>query len=181
MSKLSNDSQVIGMDLYRFYRPQIWTGDLIEFRSRTLLGAAIRWVTKKPVNHTSQVMRYTNFDTHRVYILEALAKGVYPNFLSRRIKDFKGEIYWLPLKSEYDPLRAAVAREAHKYIGIGYDYRSLLKQAVSRVSSEASRFFCSEYCYQTAVDAGLPVEAEHAPWPGEFGAFDIYHAAVRIF
>lgn len=169
------------MALYHTWRPHIWTGDLLEWDSETILGNGIQWFTGRDVNHSGLVIRYTNFDRQRVYTLEALAAGVYPNFLSRRLEHHKGRVYWLQLRPEFDAYRPAIAREAMKYVGIKYDYRSLLQQAVSRVSAQADAFFCSELCYQASLEAGLPIEQEFAPRPGGFGSMGIYKSRIRIF
>jgi hypothetical protein len=166
--------------MYHNWRPHIWTGDLLEWDSETFLGNGIQWFTGKDVNHTGIVIRFTNFDQERVYTLEALAKGVYPNFLSRRLQRHRGRVYWLQLKPEYDHLRPAIAREAMKYVGVGYDYLSLCKQTAMRVSAEASSFFCSELAYQSALEAGLPVKQQFAPRPGDFAALGIYKPRIRI-
>lgn len=169
------------LSLYRSWRPYVWTGDLLEWSSDTALGWLIRKFTGRDVNHTGIVIRFTNFDQERVYTLEALAKGVYPNFLSRRLSCHKGKVYWLQLKPEFDHLRADIAREGMKYVGVGYDYMALAKQAIMRVSAEASAFFCSELAYQSALEAGLPIKQEFAPRPGGFGDMGAYKTRIRIF
>lgn len=169
---------------YRSWRPYIWTGDLIEWQSNTLLGKAISCFTGKDVNHTGLIVRFSSFDTERVYTLEALAKGVYPNLLSRRLENHKGKVYWLQLKSKYDSYRPAIAREAMKYVGTDYDYESLFKQILTRVSAEAESFFCSELAYVALRDAELPVQMPFAPRPGEFynlGMSEIFKSRIQIF
>jgi hypothetical protein len=171
----------MSLSLYHTWRQHIWTGDLLEWSSTTALGWLIRKFTGQDVNHSSLVVRYTSFDQERVYILEAVAFGVYPNFLSRRLEAHKGQVYWLQLVPEYDGLRPDIAREAMKYVGIKYDYRSLIRQAVSRVSAEASAFFCSELCYQAGLEAGLPIKQAYAPRPGEFSCLDVYKPRIQIY
>lgn len=166
---------------YRGWRPHIWTGDLIEWQSDTFLGKLISGFTGKDVNHTGLIIRFSSFDQERVYTLEALAKGVYPNLLSRRLENHKGKVYWLQLKSRYDDYRPLIAREAMKYVGIGYDYKSLFKQALTRVSAEADSFFCSEIAYIALKEAGLPVKMAYAPQPGEFKSLGIFKTRIRIF
>jgi len=170
------------LKMYHAWRYAIWTGDLLEWASDTALGHVIRWFTGYDVNHTSMIIRFRNFDQARVYNLEALKPGVYPNLLSRRLKNFRGRVYWLQLKPEFDVYRAAIAREGLKYVGLKYDYRSLLKQAVSRVSAQADAFFCSELCYLANQDAGLPMtDQTYAPQPGEFARLGVYKSKLQIF
>lgn len=178
---------------YYDWRPYIWTGDLLEWDSYTILGNIIQWFTGQDVNHTGIVVRYTNFDTERVYTLEALAKGVYPNLITRRLESFQGRVYWLQLKSRYDAYRPAIAREAMQYVGINYDYGGLFKQAFSRVSMEASAFWCSELCYYALIRAGVLEEKQYksnlltkrkkpaVPYPGEFSDYGIFKKRICIY
>lgn len=168
------------MATYNAWRYAIWTGDILEWSSKSALGRLIQWFTGYDVNHTSQVVRFTNFDTERIYNLESLAPGVYPNLLSRRLENHNGHVYWLQLKPEFDYLRPDIAREGLKYVGTKYDYKSLIRQAVARVSSQADTFFCSELVYQAGLDAGLPIEQEYAPRPGDFSKIGIYKPRIQI-
>ncbi len=165
---------------YHKYRPQISTGDLIEMKSNSLIGWLIRLVTGKPVNHTAVVIRMQEYYTNRVFILEALEPGVVLNPLSRRIANFKGGIYWLPLKKEYALSRAIIGRNALGYVGIGYDYLSIIKQLIGRVSADARRLFCSEHAYLSLLHAGLPVKREKVPVPGEMVDLGVFEKPILI-
>ncbi len=168
------------MDQYYKYRPRIETGDIIEMASNTLIGGAIRLVTGKPVNHTAVAIRLGQYYSNRVFLLEALEMGITLNFLSRRIAEFSGDVYWLPLKKEHELSRPLIGREALGYVGVGYDYLSIAKQLIGRVSADARRLFCSEHAYLSLLRAGLPVKREKVPVPGEMVDLGVFEKPVLI-
>ena len=54
------------------------------------------------------------------------------------------------------------------HVGTKYDYNSLFKQIVCRVSVDAKRFFCSEYFAYVWNTAGVPFcPKTMAPRPGD--------------
>ena len=166
---------------YDLCRPKIQTGDVIEFRSPTLIGGLIRMITKKTVNHTAKVIRFDRYDPDRVYLLEALGHGVVLNLLSRRLTEFKGLVWWLPLKSDFNEARCLIGRHALKCTGLPYDYPSICRQMFKRVSTDADRFFCSEFAYFADVSAGLPVvKMDHVPYPGEMIDTGVYNQPIKI-
>ena len=174
--------------VYYSWRPYLWTGDLLEWQSNTVLGCIIRMFTGKDVNHTGLVIRYMNFDTERVYTLEALAKGFYPNLLSKRLARYKGRLYWLQLLPSLDEYRPVIAREAMKYIGTGYDFSSLIKQVLVKVKVSPEFLFCSEGAYISYRDAKVPfkpynpnMDLSQAPQPGNFKKLGIFKERIRIF
>lgn len=156
------------LDLYLSKRPLMQTGDLLLWKSDTVLGKAIQWFSKSDVNHAGLVLRLSEYDTERVFTLEALAGGIVLRVLSSRLAAHKGECYWCPLKLEYTiPYRQSLGREALLMVGTKYDYGSLFKQALSRVSTNAEKLFCSEFVGLTWKRAGLPVNTAKAPRPGD--------------
>lgn len=155
------------LDLYYARREAMGTGDVVEVRSRTLIGWAIRRFTGRPVNHTALVIRLSQYDADRVFVLESLEHGVVLNLLSRRLASLSGNATWLPLLLQFSDARAAIGRAALSYVGVGYDFSGLFRQLFSRVSADARKLFCSEYAYLSLLSAGLPVMRTKAPWPGE--------------
>lgn len=175
-------------DLSYYYqrRNDIRTGDLIEFASSTVLGWTIRKFSKKDVNHTSTVIRYIveGDNKPRRYVMEALEHGYVSNFLSQRLERFKGKVYWLPLKREYDIYRVCIANIAHEFIGIPYDFRSLLKNVAGHVSSDIKRLFCSEAADEQYRKCNLLKESFNSGKrlrPGEFMKTGLFEKRVRIF
>jgi len=166
---------------YDTLRCDIHSGDLIEWRSNTVIGWLIRRFTGQDVNHTSLALELDYFEIlkNRRFILEALERGIEVNLLSRRMDKFHGHVYHVKLKSEYDSYRYHIAGWALDQLGIAYDYSSLFRQILGRVSLDAKRYFCSEYAYAAYCAVGLLQPGTHAPRPGEFGSFGI-HEPERI-
>lgn len=145
------------------------TGDLIEWRSKSLIGWMIRLRTGSHVNHSSLVVKF-DFDgcQQRRYILEAVSGGVELKLLSKRLEKFHGRAYWSPLKRGWNGYRNRILGWALNEVGKEYDFCSLLKQLIGYVSVDGERYFCSEF-YQAAVEyAQILKHQEKAVQPGGF-------------
>lgn len=164
------------MNLYTYYKDQMKTGDLLEWKSNTPLGFTIRAFTGQNVNHDSLVLRLTEYEglERRRWTMEALENGTVLNLLSRRLEQFDGEVWWYPLKDEWNPKRGEIGERACKMVGIPYDYPSLFKNAFTRTMADAERLFCSEYCF---LSWGLEGEA---PVPGKILELGIFKEGVQI-
>jgi hypothetical protein len=146
---------------YHSVRNRMRTGDLLQWRSDSLIGAAIRWRTGANVNHSGLILELKEYEDpfcSRRWTSEALAHGVYPVLLSRRLERFTGQVWWHPLKD--DSLRIGIGRRMVECFGIGYDYSSIFRQIFGRVSTDIKNLFCSEYCYHCVGGEG------EAPNPG---------------
>jgi len=164
------------LTLYNAVRDQMKTGDLLQWKSNSLIGALIRWRTKSNVNHSSLVIRlaeYEGLERHR-WTTEALEHGTVLNLLSRRLEAFDGECWWYPLQDSWNEYRENVGTWALDKIGIPYDYGSIVKQIVGKVSADARELFCSEYCY---LAYGLTGKA---PNPGEMPELGIFKEPQKI-
>lgn len=160
------------MTLYENVRDIIQTGDLLQWRSATALGWLIRKFSKAKDNHTGGAILFKEYQgkERRRFTLEALEHGYVLNLLSRRLESHKGECYWHALKPEYAMFRVPIGSEMLKFCGLPYDYRSLFKQALGRVSANARSLFCSEAFYLACRDAEMPIPdewKETAPQPGD--------------
>lgn len=175
------------LQLYRKHSGQIQSGDLIEWRSMTALGGAIRMFTRKKVNHSSIAIRPREYAAlnDRRFLIEALSGGLVPRLLSARLKVFKGEVYWAALKPSAvtDEQRDAMATWAilETVKGTRYDYGSLLGNAISRVNVDASRWFCSEAYTAMLQHVGLASKSIKARRPGEFGPMGLHIPPVLIY
>ena len=168
---------------YIVYRNLMQTGDLLLWRSHTVIGWLIRLFSKATVNHASLVLRldlYEEFRDRR-FILEALEPGIVLRLLSERLSNYKGEVYWYPLLECYDEHRPRIRNWSLVQVGTPYDYGSLFQQIVQRVPTNPSRFFCSEYCFMAYEAAGLPVISEKAPRPGDMPGLGIFRTPVRVW
>ena len=167
---------------YGLYREKMATGDVIEFRSETVVGYMIRKFTKQNVNHTALVIRLQQYDQDRVFILEAVpAGGVVLTKLSDRLENHHGQVYWLGLAGMYDGSRPAIGRSALNYVGVEYDFGNVFKQVAARVNADARRLFCSEFAYIALLNAGMPVRRKKAPQPGQMIDLGVYNNPKQIF
>jgi hypothetical protein len=152
------------------------TGDLLQWKSNSIIGAAIRWKTKSIVNHSSLVLKLIEYegDEKRRFTTEALERGIILNYLSRRLEQFDGEVWWYPLKDDQDNNRGRIGTIALSLIGIPYDYQSIFRQVFGSVSVDARRLFCSEYCYLAYGFSGI------APAPGDMPKLGIFKEPVKL-
>jgi len=134
------------IDRYEECKDAMRTGDILLWRSNSLLGAIIRMKTGGDENHASMIIRLQEYEgrEQRRYHTEAMENGVCPNLLSARVKGFDGKVWWLPLKDEYEGRRAEIGARLTEVWGKPYDYGSLFWQLVGKVSVETRRMFCSE-------------------------------------
>lgn len=170
------------MDLYQKYRPVMQSGDCLLWASKGIIGALIRFFSRAKVNHASLVLRMNEWEglKDRVFLLEALEGGIELRLLSDRLREYHGEVYWIPLRSEYDHLRGGIITWALGKVGTPYDFHSLFKNILGRVSAEATRLFCSEYVFLAWKEAGLPVSGK-APRPGDIPEMDILGRMLKIY
>lgn len=152
--------------MYLTFRDDMQTGDALQWKSNSFIGWAIRKKTKGDVNHTSMVINLTEFGTDRRFCIEALDYGIDLNLVSRRLKNFDGEVYWHPLINQTEETRIVMGRYALGTLGIPYDYKSIFKQIFGKVSADAKQLFCSEMLYLAAVEAGFS-KRKKAPTPAD--------------
>ena len=145
------------MYMYELVKKDMKTADMLQWHSNSILGAVIRLKTQKHrsdyekendinINHTSMLIRLSEYEgeERRRWTQESLEHGVVLNLLRRRLERFDGHVWWYPLKPEYNEKRLEAGRRAMAIIGAPYDYQSLFRLIVSKVSVEARNFFCSE-------------------------------------
>ena len=169
-------------DLYQKYRDQMKTGDCLLWRSRSALGGLIRFFSRAKVNHAGLVIRLAEYGDlrDRRFTLEALEPGIVLRLLSMRIAKYKGRLWWYLLKPAYDGRRDRIGAWALLQVGTPYDYGSLFRNILGRVSADARALFCSEYCFIAWKEAEIPIKFEKAPIPGDIAKFDIFDEPVRI-
>ena len=188
------------LDQYLANRDLMKTGDMLEWRSSSLLGKAIRMFTKKDVNHTGTVFiipPQNNEDEAHVYTLEAAPKKYESNRLSACLEKFEGEVYWYPLNKYLDALRNKGIGWLLEQDGKEYDYGSLFRNMAGSVNTDARKLFCSEAHFFYLVISGMLPQfyfdvqdnvirnvrsgsVAKSPRPGEFGQFNIYEKRVQI-
>ena len=164
------------LTLYQQFRPLMQTGDILGWCGTGIVSDIIKWKTGGESSHSSMIIRLKDYegDDIRVFQTEALARGVYPDILSRRLQDYDGKLYWYQLKDEWQTKRIEIGRRLTELWGVEYDYLSLFKQLVGKVNADARRLFCSETCWIALGydgDAPNPVELSHK---------DIYQRREKI-
>jgi hypothetical protein len=172
------------LDLYCLHQAEINTGDIVEFRGNSLVGRAIRWVTGKDRNHSALVIRMPFAGcVERRFIVEAIATGLELHLLSSVLEKFDGAAWWSPLLAT-DEQRDSIAGWAMVQIAEnrGYDYGSLFRQAVARVSLDGRRYFCSEFVQAAMIKAAIVPEPTDgkALRPGEFDKLGCFGAPVLV-
>jgi len=185
---------------YQTIRERIKTGDILEWQSKSIIGSAIRFITKQEVNHTSlciDLQQYLHWLEPHKFVLEANAPGIELNLISRELGEYKGgHCWWYKLKDIYNDKRNYIANSALLQVGKKYDYNSLFKNIISRANAEANNYFCSEFAfielvkeniisglhfnYTKQIVLDIKDEPVKAPRPGEFGQFGIFENPIQI-
>jgi hypothetical protein len=172
------------LSLYYKYQPLIRTGDHIGWRSNGMIGRLIRLFTVNSINHSSMAIRlkYERLNNRR-FDMAALNHGIEFHLLSKNLEKYNGQAFWYPLKSDYDDVRQDMAVKAFEILDTPYDYDSLFKEAITRVSTNASEFFCSEawnwIAQSVGIDTGFPLSGK-APTPADIDKMDVFKDKVRI-
>ena len=170
-------------ELYDTCREGMRTGDCILWRSKSLIGWAIRMFSGGAYNHAGLVVRPHDAGCFagRRFTLEALGNGIILRLLSERLRGFEGEVWLFPLKDDFDLLRHKILEWALDKEGTPYDYGSLFKQIFGRVSVDAKSYFCSEFAYDAWKEAGLPIAEDKAPRPGDIPMLPIFKEPIMIY
>jgi hypothetical protein len=160
------------LTLYHQFRDQMQTGDILGWSGEGIISNIIKWKTDGNISHSSMIIRLKEYegDDMRIFQTEALANGVYPDILSRRLQDYEGHVYWYQLKDEWNDKRIEIGRRLTDMWGTGYDYLSLFKQLIGKANTNARKLFCSETCW-IALGMGGKV-----PNPVELSKMDLYKA-----
>ena len=173
-------------DLSEYYKVRhlIKTGDHLGWKSDGIVGCLIRLKTGNTINLSSMAIKldYEGLGQRR-YDVGALNRGIEFHMLSRMLEKYNGKVWWYPLKDKYNELRSRIAVKAFEVVDIPYDYDSLFKNVLGRVSTNFSKLFCSEFynwdLYTSGIDTGWPVPGK-APTPADIDKFKIFKEKVRI-
>lgn len=165
------------INLYEQYKDDLKTGDLLQWQSYSLLGKLIRWRTGAEANHSSMIIRMSEYEglVRRRFHTEAMERGVYPNLLSNRLNDYKGKMWWLPLKDTWNDQRRIIGERLTDTWGKQYDFKSLLWQAVGKCSIDTQQMFCSE-----VIDYALGFTGT-AHNPGELETLGIHRDRILLY
>jgi len=168
-SHTSSDLQKEVNAPYKVLRPHMKTGDAILWQGDYLISRAIRCFSK--YSHVSMVLRLGNeyeMLRDRVFLVEALEGGLELRSLSQRLNEYQGKAFWFETPLSKRQQRAAGAYSLHMVSkGIKYDYSSLFANLLGRVSSDARKYFCSEFYHDVMKHVGHAEYQEKAPRPGD--------------
>lgn len=139
---------------YHEIRKDIQGGDVIAFGGKGTVSALIKLFTRSNVSHVALVMRAVSKTGERLnQIIESTTldnySGVVVNRLSNRLKEYDGDVWWLPLKQEFrdkasgeDASQWLIKQKRKAYdtkqaIGSGFDL-------IINNTEDFDKFFCSE-------------------------------------
>lgn len=160
---------------YDAIRPLIRTGDALVWAGDTVLQRGIR-VWQKPENstiglsHASMVIRPQIFDSwiNRVFMIEATGLlGLHPAILSDQLVKEHGRCFHISTTlSAEQRMKIEEAAIIDACSGIKYDFGGCWSEIVARVSTDARKYFCSEYVAKKWMDVGYLPQGP-APRPND--------------
>lgn len=141
---------------YHEVRGDIQDGDIIAFGGRGGVSNLIKLFTRSNVSHVALVMKSkleNNVPLNMIIestILDGYS-GVTINRLSNRLKDYQGEVWWLPLRQD---LRSEKNwEEAYEWLKCqrkkAYDNIQAIGSGLDLIwnnKEDFDKFFCSELC-----------------------------------
>lgn len=139
---------------YHQMRKDIQDGDVIAFGGRGMVSNLIKLTTRSNVSHVALVMRSVSNTGERLnQIIESTTlnnyAGVVVNRLSNRLKEYDGDVWWLPLKQEFR--NKARNKEAYKWLlkqkRKAYDTKQAIGSGLDLLWNNIENFdklFCSE-------------------------------------
>lgn len=145
---------------YSRKRTLMQAGDLIAFEAFGWLSKLIKWATRSNVSHVGVIRKVDN--DGRVEVIESTSlngiRGVQVNRLSRRVAEYNGHIWWLPLSGDTrDQFREKVFWEfLWAQDGKPYDFMQAFKAGTlfrTRQNREAQ--FCSELVTGALKGSGI--------------------------
>ncbi|MBF0481277.1 MAG: hypothetical protein HQK81_06175 [Desulfovibrionaceae bacterium] len=157
------------------------TGCCILTAAEDLLGESIRFFEGRGAtcSHAAPVVRLPAglMSRDRVTLIEALAHGLTPTYLSHYGEGFKGRIFLFTPAGLTPEIQAAFSAWLldKMFAGTAYDYSALFAQIGGHVGEDTRKLFCSE-AYACALEAaGLPrlptAPAGVAPQPSDIASW----------
>lgn len=159
---------------YLAARPEIKTADCAVWKApftwdpRYWLGMLIQIIKDDDVNHASFIVRHKIQDK----IIEALEDGVVPRRFSTRLEEYKGKVYLLQLRDEFDCIREGAARRAEEWAikKDRYDWLGCATHLITRPQVKPP-WHCSELYYAMVCEE---VEAVRDPF-----CLDVMYACME--
>lgn len=184
---------------YQDVQHLIAPGDIIAFGGTSLFSRWTKFTTRSAVTHTALVIDaptlHNSADAPKdVTMIEATSlqgkKGVMNNYLGERIKNYRGDVWWLSLHDEakqnleqnWQPFHEFLAEQ----LGKSYDIWQLFGAAIDTFDDhrflswltynkkKADRWFCSELVAEGLRFAGITTDLN----PSETTPKDISRFAI---
>lgn len=159
---------------YHKHRVNLKTGDVIGFQGKDLFAGMIQKVTDSRYSHVGLIVRIEQVSIERVFVLESGTKsGVVLLPLSKKLRDYKGKAWWLPLifKKSYqdaspraieEGVRTTTLKYSMGELGKKYDYKhigSLVKRILKlnrrTPAEDYQEYICSELVGAALKAAGV--------------------------
>lgn len=173
------------MNTYNDVRHKILAGDLIAFSGKGFFSRLIKFWTCSKISHVGVVR--TVREDGRVEVIESTSlngkSGVQVNRLSKRVSNYKGKVFWIPLSKES---RATMNfpdfwEYLWKQDGKKYDFKQAIKAGLYLWSTRenGAEMFCSELV-TGAYEAGgiIPETNASEMTPQDVCDLPIYSGAV---
>ena len=140
------------------------TGDAWLWQGKSDLDYAIQAneSSKYPIkcNHASVSVCLQGIRGFRILNYEGTKTGFDPHGMSREIETFDGHVYWLKLKDGFD--RGDIEERCFHYEHTPYDFKGLVKMAVTRPEIDVRHMICSVAVY--VMVSGITTGRMKAPW-----------------
>jgi hypothetical protein len=151
---------------YKKIRQDIYPGDVIAFGGVGFISSSIKVVTDSPVSHVGIISSCSILqDVSLIQIAESTSigkgfAGVKINRMSDHIRDYDGDIWWLPLSQEVrlsinviDLIGFLISQ-----VGVPYDVPQAIGSALDFIPDnreDLDRLFCSEYITAALEHVGV--------------------------
>lgn len=168
---------------YYDYRENIKPGDLISFSDHpSIISRLISLRTGSIHTHSAMVIDRIGPTGQRLLIIESLNSGPAPRYLSDRVKNYKGNVWHFPLKFVTGQQRENAVACVWDFVcrGVKYDYHSLFKQIIARVSINARELFCTEMVQVAWEQAEIMKHASKVFYPGELTVLPFMGTGNRL-
>jgi hypothetical protein len=154
-------------ETYKILRPDIQTGGFILYKGYGNVSRAIMLFTEW--SHISIIVRFELYKElrNRIFVVEAVGKGLRPYLLSKKVQEYNGEMYLCQpeglTQGQRDIIRGFAWVEA--CMGKPYDYKTFLKMALSHAHPDIRAYICSEIATQCLVEAKYIEQPKHVYTP----------------
>lgn len=171
------------LTLYYKYQKDIRTGDGIGYRGDYIVSNLVREFTDDSINHIEIAIRlqFPGLELRR-FNIGALNRGIELRKLSSTLQNYKGQVFWYPLKSLYSVRRPYIASWIIDKIGVKYGYFTLFKMGIKKCTFNINTLICSEaangaWHYGGKINTGFD---KYIPSPADIDKFKIFEDKIRI-